>query len=325
MSAKATSAKTSASALKSYVEPYRVDGSKTFHLKAHDTHASGGLHKETGKKIIEANRRRLQELQEKLYAQDRWSLLLIFQGMDAAGKDSAIKSVFDGINPQGCQVTSFKQPSTNELDHDFMWRSTIALPQRGRIGIFNRSYYEELLVVRVHPEILAKQKIPPELVSKHIWHERFEDVAAFEKYLARNGTVVLKFFLNVGKEEQRQRFLDRLDEPAKNWKFSAADIAERALWDKYQDAYQDLVANTATEYAPWHVVPADRKWFSRVVIGSAIVDALEKLDLAFPEVDGDALKEFKLVREALEKEGSEEGEGAKTVAEKAAKKAAKKA
>jgi PPK2 family polyphosphate:nucleotide phosphotransferase len=310
------SAKTAASALKSYIEPYRIDGAKAFHLKGHDTHASGGLHKETGKKIIEANRRRLQELQEKLYAQDRWSLLLIFQGMDAAGKDSAIKSVFDGINPQGCEVTSFKQPSSNELDHDFMWRSTIALPQRGRIGIFNRSYYEELLVVRVHPEILAKQKIPHELVTKHIWRERFEDVAAFEKYLARNGTVVLKFFLNVSKEEQRQRFLDRLDEPAKNWKFSAADITERELWDKYQDAYQDLIAHTSSEHAPWHVVPADRKWFSRVVIGSAIVDALERLDLKFPEVDGDALKEFKMVREALEKEGSEAGEVAKTVAKK---------
>lgn len=314
------SAKTAASALKSYIEPYRIDGTKTFHLKGHDTHASGGLHKETGKKIIEANRRRLQELQEKLYAQDRWSLLLIFQGMDAAGKDSAIKSVFDGINPQGCQVTSFKQPSTNELDHDFMWRSTIALPQRGRIGIFNRSYYEELLVVRVHPEVLAKQKIPQELVTKHIWRERFEDIAAFEKYLARNGTVVLKFFLNVSKEEQRERFLDRLDEPAKNWKFSAADIAERGLWDKYQDAYQDLIAHTSTEHAPWHVVPADRKWFSRVVIGSAIVDALERLDLKFPEVDGDALKEFKMVREALEKEGSDEGEVAGTVAKKKAAK-----
>ncbi|MET0970457.1 MAG: polyphosphate kinase 2 family protein [Tardiphaga sp.] len=314
------SAKASPSALKSYVEPYRIDGSKSFHLKAHNTHASGGLHKETGKKIIEANRVRLQELQEKLYAQDRWSLLLIFQGMDAAGKDSAIKSVFDGINPQGCQVTSFKQPSSNELDHDFMWRSTIALPQRGRIGIFNRSYYEELLVVRVHPEILAKQKIPPELVGKHIWRERFEDIAAFEKYLARNGTVVLKFFLNVSKEEQRQRFLDRLDEPAKNWKFSAADIAERALWDKYQDAYEDLIANTSTEYAPWHVVPADRKWFSRVVIGSAIVDALEKLDLAFPEVNGDALKEFKMVREALEKEGGEGEVEEPVVKKKVAKK-----
>lgn len=296
-------AKSAKATLKSYVDPYRVDGSKTFRLKDHPTNASGGLHKETGKRIIEVNRRRLQELQQKLYAQDRWSLLLIFQGMDAAGKDSAIEAVFDGINPQGCQVTSFKQPSSNELDHDFMWRSTIALPQRGRIGIFNRSYYEECLVVRVHPEILAKQKIPQELVGKHIWKERFEDIAAFERYLARNGTVVLKFFLNVSKEEQRERFLDRLDEPAKNWKFSMADISERALWDQYQESYQDMIGHTATSHAPWHVVPADRKWFARVVIGSAIVHALEQLDLKFPVVAGDDLKEFKLIREALEKEG----------------------
>lgn len=289
--------------LKSYVDPYRVDGSKTFRLKDHDTNASGGLHKDTGKRMIEVNRRRLQELQEKLYAQDRWSLLLIFQGMDAAGKDSAIEAVFDGINPQGCEVHSFKQPSSNELDHDFMWRHTVALPQRGRIGIFNRSYYEECLVVRVHPEILAKQKIPQELVSKHIWKERFEDITAFEKYLARNGTVVLKFFLNVSKEEQRERFLSRLDEPAKNWKFSMADISERAVWDQYQEAYQDMIGHTATDHAPWHVVPADRKWFARVVIGSTIVHALEQLDLKFPVVDGDDLKEFKMVREALEKEG----------------------
>ena len=288
--------------LRSYVDPFRIDGSKEFHLKDHDPGQKSNLHKETGKKLIEANRARLSELQEKLYAQDRWSLLLIFQGMDAAGKDSAIKAVFDGINPQGCEVTAFKTPSSNELDHDFMWRSTIHLPQRGRIGIFNRSYYEECLVVRVHPEILAKQKIPPELVTKDIWHDRFEDISAFERYMARNGTVVLKFFLNVSKEEQRLRFLDRLDEPAKNWKFSSADVTERALWDKYQDAYQDMIGHTSSKHAPWHVVPADRKWFARVVIGSTIVSALEKLDLRFPTVDGEALKEFKLVRESLEKE-----------------------
>ncbi|CAN5440682.1 polyphosphate kinase 2 family protein [soil metagenome] len=288
--------------LKSYVDPFRVDGSKEFHLKAHDPSQRAGLHKDTGKKLIEVNRRRLSELQEKLYAQDRWSLLLIFQGMDAAGKDSAIKSVFDGINPQGCEVTSFKQPSSNELDHDFMWRSTIALPQRGRIGIFNRSYYEECLVVRVHPEILAKQKIPQELVTKDIWRDRFEDIAAFEKYLAHNGTVVLKFFLNVSKEEQRQRFLDRLDEPAKNWKFSTADVTERALWDKYQAAYQDMIGHTASKHAPWHVVPADHKWLARVVIGSTIVSALEKLNLKFPIVDDEELKTLAPIREALEKE-----------------------
>lgn len=289
--------------LKPFVDPFVVDGSKEFHLHSHPTAEKGGLDKDAGREIIDSNRQRLQELQEKLYAQDRWSLLLIFQGMDAAGKDSAIKSVFDGVNPQGCEVYSFKTPSSNELDHDFMWRSTICLPQRGRIGIFNRSYYEECLVVRVHPEILAKQKIPSKLVTKNIWSERFEDISAFEKYLTHNGTVVLKFFLNVSKEEQRQRFLERLDEPAKNWKFSAADISERALWPKYQAAYQDLVRHTSTAAAPWHVVPADHKWFARVVIGSTIVTALEKLDLKFPVVDGASLAQFKTIRTALESEG----------------------
>ena len=313
-------AKSTASALKSYVQPFSVDGSRPFHLKGHDTGARGGLHKETGKKIVEANRTRLQELQEKLYAQDRWSLLLIFQGMDAAGKDSAIEAVFDGINPQGCEVHSFKTPSSSELDHDFMWRHTIAVPQRGRIGIFNRSYYEECLVVRVHPEILAKQKIPPELNNKNIWRDRFEDISAFERYLARNGTVVLKFFLNVSKEEQRLRFLDRLDEPAKNWKFSMADVGERALWDKYQSAYQDVIAGTASKDAPWHVVPADHKWFARVVIGSTIVSALEKLDLKFPQTDKADLPELNAVREALLKEGPPIEPKATAVVKKAVKK-----
>jgi PPK2 family polyphosphate:nucleotide phosphotransferase len=210
--------------------------------------------------------------------------------------------VFEGVNPQGCEVYSFKQPSTKELDHDFMWRSAICLPERGRIGIFNRSYYEECLVVRVHPEILAKQRIPPKLVTKNIWRERFEDISAFERYLARNGTVVLKFFLNVSKDEQRQRFLDRLEEPAKNWKFSMADVAERKLWDRYQAAYQDMIRHTASAAAPWYVVPADRKWFARVVIGSVIVNALDKLDLQFPKVDKASLEEFKKVRVALENE-----------------------
>ena len=208
--------------------PVRRD--REFHLKSQMTSERGGLDKDKGEKIIEANRKRLNDLQEKLYAQDRWSLLLIFQGMDAAGKDSAIKSVFDGVNPQGCEVTSFKQPSNHELNHDFLWRSTIALPERGKIGIFNRSYYEECLVVRVHSETLAKEKLPPRLVTKNIWRERFEDISAFERYLARNGTVILKFFLNVSRQEQRERFLERLDDPAKNWKFSMADISERALW-----------------------------------------------------------------------------------------------
>ena len=294
-----------ADTLKPYVAPFRFDGAGEFHLKSHKTNEKGDLDKDKGEKIIEANRKRLNDFQEKLYAQDRWSLLLIFQGMDAAGKDSAIKSVFDGVNPQGCEVTSFKQPSSRELDHDFLWRSMIALPQRGRIGIFNRSYYDECLVVRVHPEILAKEKMPRQLVTKNIWRERFEDISAMERYLARNGTVILKFFLNVSKQEQRERFLDRLDEPAKNWKFSLADISERALWAKYQAAYQEMVRHTSTKSAPWHVVPADHKWFARVVIGSTIVAALDRLDLQFPKVDKAELSEFKQVRKALLAEGGE--------------------
>ncbi|MBR0697029.1 polyphosphate kinase 2 family protein [Bradyrhizobium lablabi] len=289
--------------LKPFVAPFRFDGTGEFHLKSQRTAEKGGLDKDAGGKVIEANRKRLNDFQEKLFAQDRWSLLLIFQGMDAAGKDSAIKSVFEGVNPQGCEVWSFKQPSTHELDHDFMWRAMIALPERGRIGIFNRSYYEECLVVRVHPEVLAKEKIPKRLVTRNIWRERFEDVSAIERYLSRQGTVILKFFLNVSREEQRQRFLDRLEEPAKNWKFSMADIAERKLWDKYQAAYQELIRHTSTREAPWHVVPADHKWFARVVIGSTIVGALDKLDLHFPEVDKAELGEFKRVRDALLAEG----------------------
>src|SRR6202022_65983 len=224
--------------LRPFIAPFRFDGSGEFHLRSHKTNEKGGLDKDRAEKILDANRKRLSDFQEKLYAQDRWSLLLIFQGMDAAGKDSAIKSIFDGVNPQGCEVHAFKQPTSHELDHDFMWRCMIALPERGHIGIFNRSHYEECLVTRVHPELLAKEKIPPVLVTKNIWRERFEDISAIERYLARNGTVILKFFLNVSKREQRQRFLDRLDQPAKNWKFSMGDIAERALWAKYQAAYQ---------------------------------------------------------------------------------------
>ncbi len=298
-----------AAELKPFIEPFRVDGSGKFHLKSHKTDEKGGLDKEKAEKILEANRKRLNDLQEKLYAQDRWSLLLIFQGMDAAGKDSAIKSVFDGVNPQGCEVYSFKQPTSHELDHDFLWRCMIALPERGRIGIFNRSYYEECLVTRVHPEILAQEKIPPQLVTKNIWRERFEDISAVERYLARNGTVILKFFLNVSKEEQRARFLDRLDQPAKNWKFSMGDITERALWTRYQAVYQEIVRHTSTAVAPWHVVPADHKWFARVVIGSTIVSALEKLDLKFPKVDKGSLEVFKQVRKALLEEGKGKGNG----------------
>jgi PPK2 family polyphosphate:nucleotide phosphotransferase len=289
--------------LRPFVAPFRIDGSGEFHLKSHKTKEKGGLDKAEGEKILDANRKRLNDFQEKLYAQDRWSLLLIFQGMDAAGKDSAIKSIFDGVNPQGCEVTSFKQPSAHELDHDFMWRHAVALPERGRIGIFNRSYYEECLVVRVHPELLAKEKIPARLVTRNIWRERFEDISAFERYLARNGTVILKFFLNVSRQEQRQRFLDRLDQPSKNWKFSMADVNERARWAKYQAAYQETIRHTSSAVAPWHVVPADHKWFARVVIGSTIVTALEKLDLKFPRADRAERSEFKQVRKALEDEG----------------------
>jgi PPK2 family polyphosphate:nucleotide phosphotransferase len=297
-----------------FVAPFRIDGSREFHLKSHNTAEKGGLDKDKAEKIIDANRKRLNDFQEKLYAQDRWSLLLIFQGMDAAGKDSAIKAIFDGVNPQGCEVTSFKQPSTRELNHDFLWRSAIALPQRGHIGIFNRSYYEECLVVRVHPEFLAKERIPPILAGKNIWRERFEDISAFERYLTRQGTVILKFFLNVSKEEQRERFLSRLDEPSKNWKFSLADISERALWGKYQAAYQEIVRHTSSAVAPWYVVPADHKWFTRVVIGSTIVRALDQLNLQFPRLDKASLEEFKQVRKALEDEGK--GSAAKKAATK---------
>jgi PPK2 family polyphosphate:nucleotide phosphotransferase len=289
--------------LKRYVEPFRFDGSGTFHLKSHKTNEKGGLDKHEAENILDANRKRLNDFQEKLYAQDRWSLLLIFQGMDAAGKDSVIKNIFDGVNPQGCEVTSFKQPSTLELNHDFMWRCAIALPARGHIGIFNRSYYEECLVTRVHPELLAKEKIPRKLITMDIWRERFEDISAFERYLARNGTVVLKFFLNISKAEQRLRFLDRLEQPSKNWKFSMADVTERALWPRYMAVYQDIVRHTSSPAAPWHVVPADHKWFARVVIGSAIVSALDALSLRFPRADKASLAEFKAVRKALEREG----------------------
>ena len=292
-----------AAELKPFVAPFRFDGSGKFHLRSHKTDEKGGLDKDKAEKILEANRARLNDFQERLYAQDRWSLLVILQGMDAAGKDSAIKSIFEGVNPQGCEVYSFKQPTAHELDHDFMWRTMVALPERGRIGIFNRSYYEECLVTRVHPEFLDKEKLPPKLVGKNIWRERFEDISAIERYLSRNGTVILKFFLNVSRQEQRERFLDRLDDPTKNWKFSMNDVSERALWPRYMAVYQDIVRHTSTAMAPWYVVPADHKWFARVVIGSAIVSALANLDLHFPRADKASLQEFKQVREALENEG----------------------
>jgi PPK2 family polyphosphate:nucleotide phosphotransferase len=289
--------------LKPFVAPFRFDGSGKFRLRSYKTDEKGGLDKDQAQEILDANRTRLNDFQEKLYAQNNWSVLLIFQGMDAAGKDSAIKAIFEGVNPQGCEVHSFKQPSANELEHDFMWRCVVALPERGHLGIFNRSYYEECLVTRVHPELLKQEKIPPRLITKNIWRERFEAIAAFERYLMHNGTVILKFFLNISKEEQRERFLDRLDDPSKNWKFSMADITERALWPRYMAVYQDIVRHTSTAMAPWYVVPADHKWFARVVIGSAIVSALETLNLRFPRADKASLQEFEKVRKALLAEG----------------------
>ncbi len=286
--------------LEDLAERYRITKGKKFRLDDVDPADTGKL-KSPAKatELLQQSVQLLSEFQEKLYAQDRWSLLLVFQAMDAAGKDGTIKHVMSGVNPQGCEVTSFKAPSAQELDHDFLWRTTRALPERGRIGIFNRSYYEEVLVVRVHPEFLAGQKLAPKLVTKDIWKERFEDVRAFERYLARNGTVVRKFFLHVSKEEQRKRFLARLEEPKKNWKFSANDVKERQHWDAYMAAYEDMIRHTSTKEAPWHVVPADNKWFTRIVVASVIVETLQSLDLHFPKVGKAKLKELAAAKHAL--------------------------
>jgi PPK2 family polyphosphate:nucleotide phosphotransferase len=312
---KKPSSRSFASELEQFVSPFRVDGTGKFHLRSHKTGAKGGLDKQEAEKLLEANHKRLSEFQEKLYAQDRWTVLLILQGMDAAGKDSTIKHIFEGVNPQGCEVTSFKQPTSLELQHDFLWRSVVALPRRGRIGIFNRSYYEECLVTRVHPELLQNEKLPPKLITKNIWRERYEDIVAFERYLSRNGTVILKFFLNISRKEQRKRFLDRLEEPSKIWKFSMNDVSERTWWPRYQAIYQDIVRHTSTPIAPWFVVPADHKWFARVVIGSVIVTALAALDLKFPRADKASLRELDKVGKALEHEGKR---GAKRVMRKLA-------
>jgi PPK2 family polyphosphate:nucleotide phosphotransferase len=280
---------------------FRIDKPDRFSLADHDTGGTAGLDigKKDAKEMLEDGIKRLSELQERLYADDRRSVLLIFQAMDAAGKDSAIKHVMSGINPQGCQVFSFKQPSAEELDHDFLWRVARRLPERGRIGIFNRSHYEEVLVVRVHPEFLDGQKLPPTLDRKNIWPQRFESIRDFERHVTRSGTCVLKFFLNVSPEEQRKRFLDRLEEPEKNWKFSTGDVAERALWDKYMAAYEDMIRQTSTPEAPWHVVPADHKWFTRLVVAAAMIDAMERMDLKFPEVDKASLERMEAIRNAL--------------------------
>ena len=284
---------------------FRITKGKKFRLKDVDPADAGKLKSpEKAKELLQQSVQLLSEFQEKLYAQDRWALLLVFQAMDAAGKDGTIKHVMSGVNPQGCEVTSFKAPSNHELDHDYLWRTTRALPERGRIGIFNRSYYEEMLVVRVHPEFLAAEKLPPKLVTKDIWKERFADVRAFESYLGRNGVIVRKFFLHVSKAEQKKRFLARLNEPGKNWKFSAADVKERQHWDEYMAAYEDMIRNTATKDAPWHVVPADNKWFTRLVVASAIIGTLQSLDVRFPKVGREKLKELAAARRALVNEKS---------------------
>ena len=281
------------------IKPYRVTDGRGFRLKQIDPGDTRGLKKEKAQELLQRGIQRLAAMQDKLYAQDQWGVLLVFQAMDAAGKDGAIKHVMSGINPQGCQVYSFKKPSSEEIDHDFLWRTTRALPERGRIGIFNRSYYEEVLVVRVHPAILEGQKLPKRLVTKKIWKERFEDIRGFERYMARQGYIILKFFLHVSRKEQKERFLERLDRPEKNWKFSRADVSERRHWSDYQRAYQDLIRNTAAPHAPWYVVPADRKWFTRLVVAGAIHDALDRVNLAYPIVDAEKKEELEACRAEL--------------------------
>lgn len=281
---------------------YRIDDGKHFQLKDIDPADTGHVHSaDEAEEQLQKDIARMEDLQAKLYAQDRWALLLIFQAMDAAGKDGTIKHVMSGVNPEGCQVYSFKTPSETELQHDFLWRTTERLPERGHIGIFNRSYYEEVLVVRVHPRVLDNEKIPPSLLTKHIWKERFEDINCFERHMARNGTVIRKFFLHLSKKEQKKRFLARLDEPEKHWKFSEADIHERDYWDDYQKAYEEMIQHTASKEAPWYVVPADNKWFTHLVVAAAVVETLEELGLSYPKVDAVKLKEIKAARLMLSK------------------------
>jgi PPK2 family polyphosphate:nucleotide phosphotransferase len=285
--------------------PYRVTEGGAFRLEQVDPGGTGGLESEDkprARAMLKDGIRALRELQERLYAQDQWAVLLVFQAMDAAGKDSAIKHVMSGVNPQGCQVFSFKAPSKEELDHDYLWRCVKRLPERGRIGIFNRSYYEETLVVRVHPELLTPQKLPPELVTERIWTERFESIRDLERHLTRNGVLIRKFFLHVSKREQQERFLERIDRPEKNWKFSARDVAEREHWDDYMHAYEEMIRHTATEAVPWYVVPADKKWFTRLVVAGAIVEALWSLDLQFPVVSEAVRQELAEMREVLLRE-----------------------
>jgi PPK2 family polyphosphate:nucleotide phosphotransferase len=281
---------------------FRVDQPERFHIADANPDETLGLTKEHAKDLLEGGIKRLKDLQERLYASDRWSILIVLQAMDAAGKDGVIEHVMSGLNPQGCEVHAFKQPTEEELSHDFLWRAARNVPQRGRIGIFNRSHYEEVLVVRVHPEYLIPQKLPPSPSGEELWHERYRSIRHFESHLATNGTVVLKFFLNVSREEQKKRFLARLDEPGKRWKFSMGDIAERALWPKYMEAYEQAIRHTSTSQAPWFVVPADQKWFTRLVVAAALVDAMEHLNLDFPKVEGEKLEQLLKCRATLEAE-----------------------
>jgi PPK2 family polyphosphate:nucleotide phosphotransferase len=285
-----------------FAKPFRVTHGGGFRLKdidPGDTLGFGSEDKPRAKEALATGVEALAALQDMLYAQDRWAVLLVFQAMDAAGKDGTIKHVMSGVNPQGCQVYSFKAPSAEDLDHDFLWRCMKYVPERGRVGIFNRSYYEETLVVRVHSEFLAKQTLPPELITKKIWKERFEDIRNFERYLTRNGVIILKFFLHVSKGEQKRRFLERLENPEKNWKFSANDIKERAFWNDYMRAYEDLIRNTSAPEAPWYVVPADNKWFTRIVVAAAVIEALDALDLHYPKVSKEKLKELAAAKRVL--------------------------
>jgi PPK2 family polyphosphate:nucleotide phosphotransferase len=290
--------------IEKYVDPFRITEGKHFQLKNFDPADTCGLSMDKGEAadLLQRGTQWLAEEQDMLYAQDRWSLLLVFQAMDAAGKDGTIKHVMSGVNPQGCQVFSFKQPSREDLEHDFLWRYAKSLPERGRIGIFNRSYYEEVLVVRVHEQILERQRLPPTLVSERIWDERLFDIAHFEDYLTRQGVVILKFFLHLSRDEQKKRFMQRLDRPEKHWKFSPSDVHERKFWDDYMHAFEEAIRATASTHAPWYVVPADNKWFTRLLVAAAIVEAVEKLDLAYPTVDAEKKKELQTMRAALSQE-----------------------
>jgi PPK2 family polyphosphate:nucleotide phosphotransferase len=281
-------------------EHYCIAKGEKFRLKDFDPADTNGVKsKKHAERLIQQSSAMVSQMQEKLYAQDRWALLLIFQGMDAAGKDGAIKHVMSGVNPQGCDVHSFKAPSNEELDHDYLWRTHKVVPERGKIGIFNRSYYEEVLVVRVHPGLLKGEKLPDPLITKHVWDERYEDINAYERYLTRNGVMIRKFFLYISKEEQKKRFLERLEDSKKNWKFSMADIKERAFWKDYKEAYAEMIQKTAARHAPWYVIPSDNKWFTRLIVASAIVEALNQLDLTFPDVDKQKKKELEQIRESL--------------------------